>query len=1557
MFQRLIEKMELHNELNPKLWDGNKLRPEVEDKIEDIIDQFIIELQENEIPIKILDVRLVGSNASFNYTENSDLDIHIIANFEDTSCDVPVLNLLYNFFKKNFNDKYTISIHGVPIELYVEDVNSSAVSNGVYSIFGRKWIKFPEPIEVPDIDITDIFAPYEERYNEIMEHKDVEAASSLIDDLYLLRKDSISTDGEYGEGNLVFKEFRNKGYLDNLKQLLVDETSKELSLESLNEMVMLEGRDAPLYHGTQISNFIDILKTDTLKPGRIYNRDIKAGREHGSISLSRNKSAATEYGDVVFTLDQSKLSDNYKITPVGDFENKYGTTHARKINNGKAEEIITEPITPLHKYLKKIEILVPENQLSGYKHIIDDYVNKFNTDIKFVTSESLYVMNESKENNNIDKDKIFNFIENNFRQSNYPDTGPGYILPDGYFLVLGHMGAHIEVDDVLFENGLVSEDPYSYNYPYPNLILVDEFNAIRYNDGENLGGEYGNPYIQLPKKKPTYEQFDSLESWIGDLDFDKNLFVDGVEYNLKEVNPNYIIKKIKNYYTTGMLQENLILEDKESQKLFQAFQHYLGTRRERISNPSGSGINKGKDIQDAKHHNDNAHGGERADDIEIKNFRKHSSDHYKSFQNAFNQFMEEVKKLLPNISNVDLTMLINKISDEASAKMFKDKPDAIADKYEQYSDKLDDLKSLLDDIRARYRNNEFDVRLTESRNHMDFEEMVEQAAVRHPKPEDIFEKPWDKLVDPKTFFDKLTSNASKEYKANTRKRIVKTDSTQSFYKTILGYLDSLSINKEYPKLEPASYQIKMGEFVPVDGRHRAQLCLMLGMPLPVREIKHDKLEESKHSSFNALAYHGSDTKFDKFDISKAGTHDAGQWGKGIYFTNKKEIASNFGGKYIYTCRINLKNPYYVETENDIADYIALAEDNDQVTEILKEQGYDGVISKNETWYNPQDIMSPLIADQYVVFDPKDIEILEVKEILDESLKDNKKLDDIISKLLIENPNNYKLGKATDLEPNAPYFILPNGKILYGMYNHLEVEQDLHSLNLSNYQNTEYDDLDYNDSTLFDLGCIRGRYSSDIFNDMGYVLLTKGYPTLSQFDSLGEIIAKAKSERIDDIEFMNYNESKYHDYELREYEPEDIIKKLKRFYASGKFYEGLDEDWVKNFIPVDNYYNSQKLNEAEDSGDWGYHYGDLGNKSDRRGNFGGRNSGGFGTGTYFVGTPISQRDDGSFYKNRPEHKVDFSKYHLFKPSTNEAAYNLHDALLAFNNMEPDFKEEPPSWDEVLAEFEKVSNEYWAPLDNLDDESPSTPVKLNTKPLLQYIRKYINYYPYKITKDDNLMDIAQDIEKELIKEASSFEKSLHNLSSALHYYDEDKLRKIVVTALKDKSDKAPSTLIMQALGYDGIDVRHLNHDAQGLAGLDNFGFGSVIYNLKEGIEETGKSSIKAIIFTTDEKPRKNILPFKDFTIDGIYSLGENTYIAFEKRWEYDPRGISFIHADVADDYILPYFPNFTENMQTQDAYIEMDNFQFPNIFTNIDEIKNGIYSKYYPLILQELNKWFR
>lgn len=232
---RIIEKFELHNELNPKIWEDNKLRKEVYDKLVEIIDQFILELHQNDIPIKVIDARIVGSNASFNYTDKSDIDVHLIANFKDSSCDLNVLSLLYNYFKSNFNDKYDLSIHGLPVEMYIEDMNSSAISNGIYSIYKDEWISFPKPIEIPDIDITDNFKPFEDKYNEIVKSPNAEKAEDLIDELYLLRKDSLSVDGEYGIGNLIFKEFRDKGYLDNLKKLIIDDTSKELSLEALNE--------------------------------------------------------------------------------------------------------------------------------------------------------------------------------------------------------------------------------------------------------------------------------------------------------------------------------------------------------------------------------------------------------------------------------------------------------------------------------------------------------------------------------------------------------------------------------------------------------------------------------------------------------------------------------------------------------------------------------------------------------------------------------------------------------------------------------------------------------------------------------------------------------------------------------------------------------------------------------------------------------------------------------------------------------------------------------------------------------------------------------------------------------------------------------------------------------------------------------------------------------------------------------------------------------------------------------------------------------------------------
>lgn len=57
-----------------------------------------------------------------------------------------------------------------------------------------------------------------------------EQVSQLLDEIYQLRNDSLKTEGEYGLGNLVFKELRGLGYLDRLKELKRYLEGQELSV-------------------------------------------------------------------------------------------------------------------------------------------------------------------------------------------------------------------------------------------------------------------------------------------------------------------------------------------------------------------------------------------------------------------------------------------------------------------------------------------------------------------------------------------------------------------------------------------------------------------------------------------------------------------------------------------------------------------------------------------------------------------------------------------------------------------------------------------------------------------------------------------------------------------------------------------------------------------------------------------------------------------------------------------------------------------------------------------------------------------------------------------------------------------------------------------------------------------------------------------------------------------------------------------------------------------------------------------------------------------------------
>lgn len=217
-------KLEYHHQLNQDLWDGDSLRKEVLKKIRENVDAFLEEL---DIPAsKVKDVVFTGSNANYNWTALSDVDVHIILKDSENADEAGPWWL--------WNESHDISIYGYTVEMYLENESTNNSGNaGVYSIKDNKWIQEPE-FENIRFDYEAIKKKTRVWMNKI--DKAIKSAKSatdleaLNDKLKEVRQKGIARGGEFNMENLVFKALRNNGYVQNLRDRIKKLKDEALSL-------------------------------------------------------------------------------------------------------------------------------------------------------------------------------------------------------------------------------------------------------------------------------------------------------------------------------------------------------------------------------------------------------------------------------------------------------------------------------------------------------------------------------------------------------------------------------------------------------------------------------------------------------------------------------------------------------------------------------------------------------------------------------------------------------------------------------------------------------------------------------------------------------------------------------------------------------------------------------------------------------------------------------------------------------------------------------------------------------------------------------------------------------------------------------------------------------------------------------------------------------------------------------------------------------------------------------------------------------------------------------
>lgn len=218
-----------HEELNPRAWAGDQLRPEVQVKLLQIAKRFVDYL---EIPgFRVLDVVLTGSMANYNWTQYSDFDIHVVTNYADLQCD-DLAEAFYQAKKKIWNDAHDITIHGHEAELYVEDINEPPVSAGMYSLLHNEWVKKPsyDPPEINDAAVNSKVQDLVKQIEVALKSDQAADVQRVTDKIRQMRRSGLDSAGEFGTENLAFKVLRNLGYLNRLSKAYLHKQDSELSI-------------------------------------------------------------------------------------------------------------------------------------------------------------------------------------------------------------------------------------------------------------------------------------------------------------------------------------------------------------------------------------------------------------------------------------------------------------------------------------------------------------------------------------------------------------------------------------------------------------------------------------------------------------------------------------------------------------------------------------------------------------------------------------------------------------------------------------------------------------------------------------------------------------------------------------------------------------------------------------------------------------------------------------------------------------------------------------------------------------------------------------------------------------------------------------------------------------------------------------------------------------------------------------------------------------------------------------------------------------------------------
>ena len=239
---RIISSFYIQDKLNPEIWNESEdgsytMKEEVRNSLLTIANEFVDFLG---IETFVSDITMTGSLANYNWSEFSDIDLHIMYDFTEAGEQKELYKELFKLKKTLFNSTHDIKVKGYEVELYVQDSSEPHFSTGVFSVMFDEWVNEPtqESVKIDDKKLQEKAQQWMDIIDTVIENvsdEELETALDTIDKvkdkLKKYRSCGLEREGEYSYENLVFKFLRRNEYIQKLFDFTNELVDKRLSLE------------------------------------------------------------------------------------------------------------------------------------------------------------------------------------------------------------------------------------------------------------------------------------------------------------------------------------------------------------------------------------------------------------------------------------------------------------------------------------------------------------------------------------------------------------------------------------------------------------------------------------------------------------------------------------------------------------------------------------------------------------------------------------------------------------------------------------------------------------------------------------------------------------------------------------------------------------------------------------------------------------------------------------------------------------------------------------------------------------------------------------------------------------------------------------------------------------------------------------------------------------------------------------------------------------------------------------------------------------------------------